>query len=265
MHAISITDIITALRHTDPDALAAAIYADNDPALLAGLAGTLSTATEHAATYPHPDVIREADALLSEVLRWPVADALPPGHTLPTATELAAARDMPTIDAERLLHRIAATETVAAQRLLDSGVEPNFTREQAQVTTCIRDIATAGGIPTRASVRAQAMNHARLAMRPSDAIEPVITSPGMTPRIISPSAMTAVPGWLDRMEADPPLTGMLDNRIDYLLAAKKAMGTAARHHTAAVRAIEHARMLGTSAPPPPTGAPDVAYAHRLAV
>lgn len=265
MHVISITDILAALRHTDPDALAAAIYADNDPVLLAGLAGTLSTATEHAATHPHSDVIREADALLSEVLRWPVADALPPGQTLPTATELAAARNIPAVDAERLLHRIAATETVAAQRLLDSGVEPNFTLEQAQVTNCIRDIVTAGGIPTRASVRTHALNHARTALRPGDSTEPVITTPGMAPRIISPSAMTAVPGWLDRMDADPPLTGMLDTRIDYLLAAKKAMSTAARHHTTAVRAIEHARMPGTSAPPPPTGAADVACAHRMAV
>ena len=43
--AITITDILTALRHTDPDTLAAAIYADNDPRLLDALATTLEGAT----------------------------------------------------------------------------------------------------------------------------------------------------------------------------------------------------------------------------
>jgi hypothetical protein len=69
----------------------------------------------------------------------------------PRGGELATARRISIPDAERLLHRTAATETLAAQRLLDSGVEPNFTLEQAQVTACIRDITTAGGIPTRAT------------------------------------------------------------------------------------------------------------------
>jgi hypothetical protein len=265
MHAISITDILTALRHTDPDTLAAAIYADNDPELLAHLSDTLTTATEHVASHPHPDVIREADALLSEVLRWPVADALPPGHHLPTASELAAARRISTPEAERLLHRIAATDTLAARRLMGSGVEPNFTLEQTQVTACIRDIVTAGGIPTRASVRTHALAHARAAMRPGDGTEPIITSPGLPPRIASPSPMAVVPGWLDRMDTDPPLTGLLEDRISYLCEAKRAMGTATRQHTAALRAVEHARLNGTSAPPPPSGAIGAGYPQRLAV
>lgn len=265
MHAISITDILNALRHTDPDALAAAIYAANDPELLAHLAGTLTSASQRVASHPHPDVVREADALLSEVLRWPVADALPPGHALPDAGELAAARRISITDAERLLRRISATETLAARRLLDSGVEPNFTLEQAQVTACIRDIVCADGVPTRATVRAHALAHARLAMRPGDGPEPIITSPGLPPRIISPSAMAAVPGWLDRMDTDAPVTGLLDDRIAYLRDAKSAMGAAAHQHTTALRADEHARMAGTSAPPPPTGALDTAYSHRMAV
>lgn len=265
MHAISITDILTALRHTDPDALAAAIYADNDPELLAHLSDTVATATEHIASHPHPDVVREADALLSEVLRWPVADAIPPGHPLPDADELAASRGMSIPDAERLLHRIAATESIAAQRLLDSGVEPNFTREQAQVTACIRDIVSAGGIPTRASVRAHALAHARAALRPGDGSDPIIETPGLPPRIVSPSPMTVVPGWLDRMDTDPPLTGLLEHRIAYLRDAQHAMGTAARQHTRVLRAVEHARMTGTSAPPPPAGALDAGYTQRLAV
>jgi hypothetical protein len=265
MHAISITDILTALRHTDPDTLAAAIYADNDPELLAHLAGTLTTASEHVASHPHPDVIREADALLSEVLRWPVADALPPGHHLPTASELAAARRISTPEAERLLNRIAATETLAAQRLLDSGVNPDFTLQQAQVTACIRDIVSAGDIPTRATVRAHALTHARAAMRPGDGTEPIVTAPGLPARILSPSPMALVPGWLDRMDADPPMTGLLDERIAYLRDATQAMGTATRQHTTALRAVEHARMAGTSAPPPPTGARAAGYEQRMAV
>lgn len=265
MHAISITDILTALRHTDPDTLAAAIYADNDPELLEHLSDTLTNATEHASSYPHPDVVREADALLSEVLRWPVADAIPPGYPLPDADELAATRGISITDAERLLHRIAATETLAAQRLLDSGVEPNFTLEQTQVTACIRDIVTAGGVPTRASVRTHAIAHARAALHPSDGPDPIIESPGLRPRIVSPSPMTVVPGWLDRMDTDPPLTGLLEHRITYLRDAKHAMGDAARQHTNVLRAVEHARMTGTTAPPPPTGAIDTGYAQRLAV
>ncbi len=265
MHAISITDILTALRHTDPDTLAAAIYADNDPDLLAHLADTLTTASQHVVSHPHPDVVREADALLSEVLRWPVADALPPGHDLPDATELAAARRISVPDAERLLHRIAATETLAAQRLLDSGVNPDFTLEQAQVTACIRDLVTAGAIPTRASVRAHALTHARAAMRPGDGPEPISHTPGLPPRILSPSPMALVPGWLDRMDTDPPMTGLLDQRIAYLRDATQAMGAATRQHTTALRAVEHARMAGTSAPPPPTGAPAPRYEQRMAV
>lgn len=265
MHAISITDILTALRHTDPDALAAAIYADNDLELLAHLSDTLTTATERVSTYPPADVVTEADALLSEVLRWPVADAIPPGYPLPDADELAATRGISIPDAERLLHRIAATETLAAQRLLDSGVEPNFTREQAQVTACIRDIVTAGGIPTRASVRAHALAQARAALRPGDGPDPIIKSSGLPPRIVSPSPMAVVPGWLDRMDADPPLTGLLDHRITHLRDAKHAMGNAARQHTRVLRAVEHARMTGTSAPPHPAGALDADYPQRLAV
>lgn len=265
MHAISITDILTALRHTDPDALAAAIYADSDPELLERLSDTLTNATEHASSYPHPDVVAEADALLSEVLRWPVADAIPPGYPLPDADELAATRGMSITDAERLLHRIASTETLAAQRFLDSGVEPNFTREQAQVTACIRDIVTAGGVPTRASVRAHALAHARAALRPGDGPDPIITNSGLPPRIVSPSPMAVVPGWLDRMDADPPLTGLLEHRITYLRDAKHAMSNAARQHTRVLRAVEHARMTGTSAPPPSTGAVTVGYSQRLAV
>jgi hypothetical protein len=240
MHRLNITDILTALRHADPDVLAAAIYADNDPRLLDALAQTLAGAADRTAAHPHPEVVAEGDALLHEVLRWPVADALPPGHALPTATELAAARHMPEVDAERLLHRIAATENVAATRLIESGLRVDFTPDQAQVTQCINDLIALGVTPTRQSIRAHAMN---IAAASSPGIPPIIFNDhGLRSRVMSSSPMTVVPGWLDRMDADPPMTGMLDARIDYLRAAVSAMGRSARHHTSALALID---------PPPP--------------
>jgi hypothetical protein len=236
MHRITITDILTALRHADPDVLAAAIYADNDPRLLDALAQTLAGAADRTATYPHPEVVAEGDALLHEVLRWPVADALPPGHPLPTASEVAAARNMPEADAERLLHRITATENVAATRLIDSGLRVDFTAAQAQVTQCIRDLLTRGVTPTRQGIRAHAL---AVAAATSPGTPPIISnSSGLRPRVMSSSPMTVVPGWLDRMDADPPLTGMLDARIDHLRAAVTAMGRAGRHHTTALARLD---------------------------
>ena len=236
MHRITITDILTALRHADPDVLAAAIYADNDPRLLDALAQTLAGAADRTATHPHPEVVAEGDALLHEVLRWPVADAIPPGHPLPTASELAAARNMPEVEAQRLLHRIAATENAAATRLIDSGLRVDFTTEQAQVTQCIHDLLAQGVTPTRQGVRAHAIS---LAAASSPGTAPIIGNDhGLRSRVMSSSPMTVVPGWLDRMDADPPLTGMLDTRIDYLRAAVTAMGRAARQHTTALALVE---------------------------
>ena len=236
MHRITITDILTALRHADPDVLAAAIYADNDPRLLDALALTLVGAADRTASYPHPEVVAEGDALLHEVLRWPVADAVPPGHPLPTARELAAARSMTVLDAERLLHRIAATENVAASRLIDSGLRVDFTHEQAQVTQCIHDLLALDVTPTRQGVRAHAL---AVAAASSPGTPPIISNDrGLRPRVMSSSPMTVVPGWLDRMDADPPLTGMLDARIDYLQTAVTAMGRAARQHTTALALID---------------------------
>jgi hypothetical protein len=236
MHRLDITDILTALRHADPDELAAAIYADTDPHLLDALAQTLAGAAERTASHPHPEVIAQGDALLHEVLRWPVADALPPGHPLPTASQLAAARAMPEQDAERLLHRIAATETVAATRLIDSGLRVDFTGEQAQVTACIHDLLAADVTPTRHAVRTHALTVAAASCPDTPPI--IANSRGLRPRVMSPSPMVAVPGWLDRMDADPPQAGLLDARIDYLRAAVAAIGQAARQHTSALAHID---------------------------
>jgi hypothetical protein len=102
-------------------------------------------------------------------------------------------------------------------------------------------------------------------MRPGDGTEPVIGGRGQLPgRILSHSPMAVVPGWLDRMDADPPLTGLLDDRIARLLAVKTAMGTAARLHTTALITVEHARATGSTAPPPAQPAP-APILHRMAV
>jgi hypothetical protein len=143
---------------------------------------------------------------------------------------------MPVADAERLLHRIAATENVAATRLIDSGLRVDFTTDQAQVTQCIHDLLARGVTPTRQGVRAHAL---AVAAATSPGTPPIIrTDRGLRPRVMSSSPMTVVPGWLDRMDADPPLTGMLDARIDHLRAAVTAMGHAARQHTTALALID---------------------------
>jgi hypothetical protein len=268
MNRVSVTDILAALRHTDPDVLAAAIYADNDPDLLSALAHTLGQAAERTATYPHPEVIAEGDAVLHEVLRWPVADALPPGHLPPSAGELSAARHMPLVEAERLLHRIAATELVAARQLIDSGIHIDFTLEQAQVSQCIADLVRLDITPTRQTVRAHA--HALAAAAGPDEHPIIPNTNGLPPRVMSPSPMTVVPAWLDRMDADPPLTGMLDTRLDYLRAAITAMGRAARQHTTALTLLDTIRARPALAPPAEHYRPSASTlradsSHRMAV
>ena len=247
MRSIGITDILTALKHADPDKLAAAIYADRDPQLLATLADSITRAAEHVAQYPHAEVVAEADAALYEVLTWPVADAIPPGYPMPDADELAHTRNMTIKEARRLLDRIAATETLAATELRDSHIEPNFTVEQAQVTRCINDLLDDGRIPTRASVRAHALNIA--AQSTPVGCAPIVASTnGLPSRILSNSSAATVPGWIARMDANPPMTGLLRERLAFIRAAKEHMGQANRHHTQTLVAVEHARMPGTSAP-----------------
>ena len=76
MDAMDPADIVRALGHCDTSDLARALAAADDPAL-ARLADALITAAGHRADYPRQDVIAEADALLYEVLRWPIADTSP--------------------------------------------------------------------------------------------------------------------------------------------------------------------------------------------
>lgn len=252
MPALSPEELIDAVRETNPDALASAIYAADDPQLLADLATALERASEHAAYYPNPEVIAEADALLIDVLRWPVADALRPGETLISAQRFAELRGLPIDEAQRILDHLTATDTDAATRLIASGVSPDFTREQSQVTRCIEALLDSGEVPTRSAVRAYALDIARQATRPWwDGSEPIITHPTLQPRIMSRSPITSVFTWLHRMDSTPAGPDFIDERIQYLTDARIAAGSAARAFTRARALCEHARAPGTSAVPHP--------------
>ena len=244
MRPISLQDITAALAHCDPDALARALAAA-DPAHLARITDAVATAAQHRSTYPREDVIAEADALLFDVLRWPIADAAPAGlDTLP-ANDLAAATGRDPDDARDLLARLAASEAHAVRRLLDSGAEPNFTLEQTQVMACIHDLTDTGQIPTRASVRDHAWTQASRALG-SGQRAPLVYTPGLPPRIVSPSPRVHALLWLDRMEAAPPPIAHLHDRITYVLHAKAGMADAA---------ITHARLTAIEHQPPTPAAP----------
>lgn len=228
MNRSSATNVLEALRGFSPDALASALYDADDPQLLDHLAEALECASHRAAYYPREEVIAEADALLIEVLRWPIADALRPGTSPITASQLAELGNHSLDQAQRLLDNLAATETDAATRLTESGVHPDFTGEQSQVNRCIEEVLADGRVPTRASVRDHAMDLARRAMRPWwDGTQPLITHPTLPPRIISPSPATSVFAWLDRMESAPLGPDYIDERIAYLTDVRRAAGSAA--------------------------------------
>lgn len=221
---IDARDIVSALRNCDPHHLAAALASCPDP-VFTHLAQALLDAATRKASYPPAQVIAEADALLYQVLCAPVADANPTGITIDPAT-YARHTGASLAEAERVLQRIASTESTASDQLLASGVEPNFTIEQAQVHDCIGTLRAEGQVPTRQLVRAHATAVAASAMRRDEGDQPIIypPDPTLSPRLVSPSPKVHVLLWLDRMDANPPSVGMLEDRIDYLRSAKSAMG-----------------------------------------
>ena len=173
MHAVDALDamdpagIVRALGHCDTSDLARALAAADDPGL-ARLADALIAAADHRAAYPRPDVIAEADALLYDVLRWPIADTSPDWEHDITASWLAARRGVSLDDARGSLARLRDTEADAARALLAAGPVTNFTLEQAQVTACIASLMREHTTPTRALVRTRALEKARAAMHPGD-------------------------------------------------------------------------------------------------
>ena len=235
MRTIHPTNIAHALNNCDTGDLARAL-ATSDDTCLARLIDALITAADHRATYPREDAIAEVDALLYDVLRWPVADTNPNwDHTI-TASSFAANTGVSLHDARASLARLRDTETDAARALLAAGPVTNFTLEQAQVTDCIATLMHEGTTPTRSLVRTRALDKARAAMRPGDGASPIIYSldADLPPRIVSPSPTVHAIVWLDRMDATPPPTGLIGDRITYLERAAALMGSAAREHARVV-------------------------------
>lgn len=230
MRAPSIEAVLAALATHSPADIAAAIYAANDIEVVEHLIATLADASTRLATYPHQQVIDEADALVYDTLRQPIADALPSGVIEIDPIDFARHRGITIADATALLDRIRQSDADAARRLIDCRLDPNWTVPQHQVMTCIRELLAADLTPTRARVVTHATMRAREAMRPHEGTEPFApcADPTLAPRILSRSAMTCVPAWMARMDAHPPCLDLAENRIAYLLAAKAAMARASR-------------------------------------
>lgn len=224
MRTVHPADIVTALAHCDPRALADALATSPDPAFTA-LSDAVLAAAQHKAAYPRADVIAEADALLYDVLRWPIDDTLPEGTSIDPTT-FAHQRNLPLVEAHRIIGHLAATESYAVDQLLQSGVQPTYTLQQAQVFDCITTLRMNDRVPTRALVREHALRAAQDAMRPGEDTPPIIYSPnsGLPPRIVSPSPKVHAVLWLDSMATDPPTVGILEDRIAYLRQASLSMG-----------------------------------------
>lgn len=227
MRTVHPADIVTALAHCDPRALADALATSPDPAFTA-LSDAVLAAAQHKAAYPRADVIAEADALLYDVLRWPIDDTLPAGTSIDPTT-FAHQRDIPLVEAHRIIGHLAATESYAVDQLLQSGVQPSYTLQQAQVFDCITTLRMNDRVPTRALVREHALRAAQDAMRPGEDTPPIIYSPNsdLPPRIVSPSPKVHAVLWLDSMAADPPPVGILEDRIAYLGQASLDIGRCA--------------------------------------
>jgi len=225
---ITPTDIVAALSHCQPAQLAHALASSPESAFQ-HLANAVLEAAQFKATFPRDDVIAEADALLYDVLRWPVADANPTGVKVDPIS-FAYYQQVSITEATRVLGLVAATESEACDQLMASGIEPNFTLAQSQVYDCVVNLRAQQLIPTRHLVREHATCLAASAMRPGEGSNPIIYSndPTLAPRIASPSPKVNVILWLDRMDANPPQAGLLEDRIEFLLSAKAEIGQASR-------------------------------------
>lgn len=235
MKPISLHDVARALAHCDPEQLAAAL-AQAGAESITRATDALEAAAHLVATFPRDEVVAEADALLYDVLRWPVADAVPGWERLVTPQSYAARQGIPLDEAQSTLDRLRATEADAARALLKAGPIGNYTLEQSQVMGCIDTLMERGVAPTRDLVRRTALDAARAAMRPDDASAPIVYSmdEGLAPRLMSPSPKVHAVLWLQRMDATPPSIGSLDDRMNFLQRAAQAMGAGASGHARAV-------------------------------
>jgi hypothetical protein len=235
MKPISMHDIAHALAHCDPGQLAVAL-AQAGAESITRAAVAFEAATDLVATFPRDEVIAEADALLYDVLRWPVADTVPGWERLVTPESFAARQGVEIDQARVSLERLRSTEADAARELLNAGPIATHTLEQFQVTDCIQHLMERGVTPTRDNVRRTALDAAKAAMRRGDGDTPLVYSidQNLAPRIMSPSPKVHAVLWLHRMDASPPKAGLLDERLDYLQRAAQALGASASAHARVV-------------------------------
>ncbi len=248
MKPISLDDVARALAHCDPEQLAVAL-AQAGAESITRATDALEAAAHLVATFPRDEVIAEADALLYDVLRWPVSDAVPGWERLVTPQSYAARQGIPLDEAQSTLERLRATEADAARALLAAGPVANHTLEQSQVMGCIETLMERGVAPTRDLVRRTALDAARAAMRPGDGDSPIVYSidEGLSPRLVSPSPKVHAVLWLNRIESSPPASAPLDERLGYLQHAARAMGGGASAHARVVDLSARTRHLSALA------------------
>ncbi|MDP2324489.1 MAG: hypothetical protein Q8N51_10710 [Gammaproteobacteria bacterium] len=228
MHTITPSDIVAALSDCDQRQLARALASCPDREFQ-HLAGAVLEAAELKAAYPRSSVIAEADALLYDVLRWPMSDGIT-ADTAISAAAFARLRGVTIDEAQRTIQYVESTDSWACDLLLDSDLNPNFTLEQSQVLDCIVELRGKELVPTRTLLREYATRIAMDAMQGDNKSAPVIYSddPTLGPRIASPSPKVHAILWLDRMDANPPQVGLMKGRIANIADAKTAMGNEAR-------------------------------------
>jgi hypothetical protein len=235
MKPISLHDVAGALAHCDPEQLADALARAGADSI-ARATNALEAATRLVANFPRDEVVAEADALLYDVLRWPLSDSLPRWERMVTPESFAARQGFSVEYAQLTLDRLHATEADAARALLAAGPIANYTLEQSQVVGCMEALMERGVPPTRDLVRRTALDAARAAMRAGDGDSPIVYSidDGMAPRLMSPSPKVYAVVWLDRMDATPITAGLLDERLAYLQRAARAMSAGAAGHASVV-------------------------------
>ena len=128
MMSISLKDVAGALAHCDPEQHADAL-ARAGAESIARATNALDAATRLVATFPRDEVVAEADALLYDVLRWPLSDGVPRWDRMVTPESFAARQGISVRDAQLTVERLHATEADAARALLATGPIANYTLE----------------------------------------------------------------------------------------------------------------------------------------
>ena len=131
MMSISLEDVAGALAHCDPEQHADAL-ARAGAESIARATNALDAATRLVATFPRDEVVAEADALLYDVLRWPLSDGVPRWEPMVTPESFTARQGISVGDAQLTVERLHATEADTARALLATGPIANYTLEQSQ-------------------------------------------------------------------------------------------------------------------------------------